>query len=290
MSTRTSLAALTVGSLACGALVFAACSSFSADPAEPPADSGPEASTPDASSPADGSAAPDAEADAAPSSAYRAAILADAPLAYWRMGIPKGASIPDETGHANALLLQGAGVTLGRPGATSDGDTAIAFDGLATYAIAENARAFDFPAKAPFTLECWARYTPLDGGTSFPTLFSAVSGFNANANGYIFYVVTSAAKVQFNYGATAIISGDMPAGSSWTHYAVTFDGTNATLLVNGAVIAKAPALGESSVRTSELGVAGRPQDSKGFPGDIDEVAIYDKALTVSQILEHIGAR
>src|SRR5688572_10082323 len=105
-------------------------------------------------------------------SKYRNAVLADKPLAYWRMGIQQGSSlIKDETGNGNDLVLQGGGHTFGRAGALAgDDDTALGFDGKGSRAVLiGDARAFDFPNRAPFTIECWAFRETVrpDGGGGF---------------------------------------------------------------------------------------------------------------------------
>jgi hypothetical protein len=99
-------------------------------------------------------------------SAYPTAVLEAEPLAYWRMGVASGVSVPDESGNDNALVLQGGGYELGVEGAIrADDDTAIRFDGESSFAIVTDSSAFAFENAAPFTLEAWAlRET---GGSSY---------------------------------------------------------------------------------------------------------------------------
>jgi hypothetical protein len=275
------------------ALGFAACSSFSSDDGE----GSPDASSVDANAPLEG-AAPDSglpgdAGDAATAvDKYSAAVLADAPLAYWRMAISSGLTIPDATGHGHALFLQGGGFTLGVPGAIADGggDDAIRFDGINGSAAADDSRPFDFPNDAPFTIECWARYEALDGGGgSFPTLFSSVSGAASSANGYTLYISKIGSSVQFNYGNAQTVTGPAIVDSAWRHYAASFDGTVSRLFVDGQMVSK-PTDAGITTRTSVFTVAGRSGGSEYFPGSIDEVAVYDKALTLAQIIAHIEAR
>ena len=298
MSTRFSLSALfrcvALGALGGVPLAFIACSSFSAAN-DPVVSSTPEGGSPDAPAGTDSSIGADADAvvvEAAGPSAYRAAVLNDAPLAYWRMGIASGLIVPDETGNNNPLLLQGAGVTLGVAGATpSDGDTAISFDGLTGSAVADNARAFDFSAKAPFTLECWARYTPLvGGGGAYPTLFAAVEGYNATANGYLLYVIKTYNILQLDYAGGAVASTPLTTGPpQWTHYAVTHDGTSINLYVGGTLKKTSPPTGANTARASSFTIGARGT-SEYFPGGIDEVAVYTRALSVGEFVAHISAR
>src|SRR5262249_47616682 len=83
----------------------------------------------------DGSAAIDAtsSSDAGSpdaSSTYARMILADGPLAYWRMGALVSGGIVDETGNGNDLSPDGSGFDLQAPGAIAgDPDTAAGFGG-----------------------------------------------------------------------------------------------------------------------------------------------------------------
>jgi hypothetical protein len=100
---------------------FVACSSFSENATpETDTDAGAEGAA------ADGALARDAVVDAAAgTSAYRALVMADAPIAYWRMGVKAGLFIPDETAGKNDLILQGTNAyTLGAPGAIPGDDDA----------------------------------------------------------------------------------------------------------------------------------------------------------------------
>ena len=64
-----------------------------------------------------------------PESAYRDAVMADSPRAYWRLGEQSGTTAADETGNSPGLYKNG--VTFGRPGAVRNSvDTASLFDGV----------------------------------------------------------------------------------------------------------------------------------------------------------------
>src|SRR5262249_54431949 len=92
--------------------------------------------------------------DAPAASVYRAAILADNPLAYWRFGEASGTTVHDETGHGHDGTI-GTGVTLGAGGAIlGDADTALQLAGTQGVDAGD---AFDFPNNAPYSLEGWIK-------------------------------------------------------------------------------------------------------------------------------------
>jgi hypothetical protein len=232
--------------------------------------------------------------------AYRGAVLGDAPIAYWRMGIASGSVVPDESGHRNDLLLQGTGHTFGVAGALAgDPDGAIGFDGANGHAVALRPRDFDFPSGAPFTVECWARRErTIDGGSGeyFQHLVSASAGGPPNRNGYIFYILPSdvdpsVVHTAFEYGVLdgvqVGVEGPLGAASSYVHYVATFDGTKISLYVNATLASSRPVNGAFAPRMSEF-VVGR-EASTGryhFSGALDEIAVYDKALSLLQVTNH----
>lgn len=68
-------------------------------------------------------------AEASSGSAYANTVLADSPIAYWRLGETSGTTASDATGHGwNGTI--NPPVTLGQPGAiTGDTDPAMGFAG-----------------------------------------------------------------------------------------------------------------------------------------------------------------
>jgi hypothetical protein len=226
---------------------------------------------------------------------YRDVILADEPLAYWRMGIASGRSIPDETGSDNALVLQGTGHEFGETGAVRDDpDTAIAFDGSASFAIATDPRAFDFAERAPFTLECWARR--VTGGPSyFQHLVSNLEGTPGTRDGYILYLLPEPAtgenqRSSFEYdrqGTEVGLWGSVAEAETWGHYVAVFDGSNASLFVNGTLESTEPVTGGFPARTGAFAVGRSANENRDyFKGSLDEMAVYPRALAVGEIAEH----
>jgi hypothetical protein len=79
--------------------------------------------------------------------------------------------------------------------------------------------------------------------------------------------------------------------NKWIHLAGTYDGTNWKLYRNGALLAtSAAATGAVDVPNGDwaIGSAGEGWEQI-FNGSIDEVAIYNKALSAGQLLSHYNA-
>jgi hypothetical protein len=73
---------------------------------------------------------------------------------------------------------------------------------------------------------------------------------------------------------------------TWTHIAVTYDGAMASLYVDGAVVHSLPISGTFGPDTTPLvlGGNGNQQDvTERFPGRIDEIVLYNRALDPAEI-------
>jgi hypothetical protein len=73
----------------------------------------------------------------------------------------------------------------------------------------------------------------------------------------------------------------------WTHLAGTYDGATARLYVNGVSVQSMPASGPIAPDTTPLVLGGNGNGSPGiterFPGRIDELMLYRRALSPSEI-------
>ncbi len=89
---------------------------------------------------------------------------------------------------------------------------------------------------------------------------------------------------------TVILTAPDPvAPRTWVHIAGTYDGMNARLYVNGVPIAGMPITGSFAADTTPVILGGNGNDATDvpielFPGRIDEVMLYRRALTDEEIL------
>jgi hypothetical protein len=73
----------------------------------------------------------------------------------------------------------------------------------------------------------------------------------------------------------------------WSHVAVTFDGKMVRIYVNGEWITSRKATGSLSARAGALRIGGGASRATSFRGFIDEVRVYDRALTGAQIQDDL---
>ncbi|HEX5591491.1 MAG TPA: LamG domain-containing protein, partial [Candidatus Limnocylindrales bacterium] len=206
---------------------------------------------------------------------YLDAVLADNPLAYWRLGEASGTLADDAVGSANGTYT--GGFTLGQPGAlTGDPNTAVLLNGTTGYV-----RAPQLSLPGTITLEAWARPTAYPGD-------SALVGQWNGASGSMLYVTSDfGGRVHMWVNGASIFAPAPPVGA-WHHYVGTYDGTNARIYIDGALAAgPTPLAGPltTAPRFFEMGTYNNGGGGK-FNGRIDEVAVYSSALSASRIQAH----
>jgi hypothetical protein len=271
-----------------------ACGSFeeASEKAEP--DGGP---SPDGSV-VDGGAG---DAPATLSTRYRDAVLADQPLAYWRMGKVDGIVVPDETGGNNGLVLGGTGdVATNGEGIFAD-DRAIRFGGKSGHAIPSVPTAFLFNGNEPYTIELWARReldTAGDAGSFFQHVVGYVDGYTtpspSTQNGYLLYLRPSDPPATYaGHGSNVPDAGAIQAGGElvppgvWAHYAMVFDRISMTLYIDGARKGSVAVKGPLQTRSSPFTIAkASNENNRYFQGSIDEVAVYGRDLDAVSLAKH----
>jgi hypothetical protein len=101
--------------------------------------------------------------------------------------------------------------------------------------------------------------------------------------------------IGFDHGAGGGVSGDyvgypttLPT-SSYTHVVAVYDSSMMHIYVNGAESPNSPQAASKSIGTLTgvfLMLAADSTDNNAFVGYLDEVAIYDHALTAARIAVH----
>ena len=90
----------------------------------------------------------------------------------------------------------------------------------------------------------------------------------------------------------AVASPTPPSVNEWHHFVSVFDGAMAYVFLDGGLVSS-DSVTNALVQKSNPYVIGRqncsPCSGSGYLGDLDEVAIYDKALTATRIQAHYDA-
>lgn len=185
-----------------------------------------------------------------------------------------GATLGDVSGNSNNGAITGATwTTQGKYG------KGLSFDGNDLVAVADSA---SLDLSTGYTIEAWVfPNQPLT--TDSPAVVKEKSGgivYNLAAhNG-----TAPMTKVTLASGSsTSAVGPSVLPINTWTHLAGTFDGTNVRLYVNGTQVAITPASGGIQTSTGPLNIGYNSIFSYFFKGVIDEVRVYDHALSASEI-------
>lgn len=137
------------------------------------------------------------------------------------------------------------------------------------------------------TAEAWVKLDTLPGANQWYGLVS--KGDEFSQDGYELLVRASNAatapnRIAWSLGGTMVYSTAAPTPSKWIHVAGTFDGTTAKLYIDGVLNNTATASLTPNTRPVYLGRR-FTNSSHVLDGKLDEVAIYNRALSGQEILD-----
>lgn len=272
---------------------FVACSSYSTNEPGPAQDGGAtdggDAGGEGGPPPVDGGdGGGDAAIDAGES--YAAAVLADHPLFYLRLGESAGITAVDTAGGAGGVY-GGSPYTLGHVGLlTNDPDTALALDGGNAHAAVQptGAASGALTAFAPFTIEAWILETARPGVSRW---ILGRETLGPPRNGISFIVDDTGVFLErwVNQNASRVGGPANPAVGVPAHVVATFDGATMQVWVDAVAGSSGPSEPDASIPANAQPFAIGSQSSflsGGFLGVIDEVALYDHVLTADRIATH----
>lgn len=187
---------------------------------------------------------------------------------------PGDGNAEDAAGSNNATATGGLGYTNGMVGQ--------AFDLNGSSAFAQVAIPTGLPlGNQPRTLALWLK-TPRNLAS---TTESALFQYGSDANGQMFGLITSAnaAGRLYFFGYNRDVAGSTPlAANTWYHAAVSYDGTTVTLYLNGQPDGFRAVDLNTALNANGLTIGYRPGGAKWL-GQLDEVMLFDRALTAGEI-------
>ena len=191
-----------------------------------------------------------------------------------------GATVIDSFNDFDGGISGATRVSTGRFGG------ALSFDGVNdSVAIANN------PALTPnagMTISAWVNPSALSAWrpvvakerSTIPTygLYASANGGSSRPTARVFTTSDLTTNASSAFGL-----------NTWTHEAMTWNGTTLRLFVNGVQVVSRTVSGSLAVSTGALRLGGDSLRSEWFAGRIDEVRIYGRPLTAAEITADMNA-
>ncbi|HEY6892486.1 MAG TPA: LamG-like jellyroll fold domain-containing protein, partial [Solirubrobacter sp.] len=202
---------------------------------------------------------------------------APTPVAAYSFEETSGTTVTDATGRGHTGTITGATRTT-----TGKNGRALSFNGTSNYVSIPDAN--DLDLTTGMTLEAWVNPTNNTGWRS--ALIKERSGdlsYALYAGGDTTPLATITTTGASGYGEAGGPAGSAPPNNTWTHLAGTYDGTTLKLYRNGTLISSSTRVGSITVGTGPLKLGGNAIWGEWFAGQLDDVRVYNTALTAAQI-------
>ncbi|MBL9167790.1 MAG: hypothetical protein JNN07_08615 [Verrucomicrobiales bacterium] len=224
----------------------------------------------------------------APLKEYSETVLADAPLGYWRLN--EGAFTPPVAANAGSLAAVGQGAYRGGAINSTEapkepafigfepGNTSLGLDGINSYVSTVQGL---LNGKRSYTVSGWIRR----GADQL-----ARTGLWGQNDLMEFGYIDNTTIQAYTDGALDLRPGPF-ANDEWGHLAVVSDGSSISIYANG-VLALSRTHSTPADNSFFFNIGGGGVFDGGgnfFIGQIDEVAVYDKALSAFQICNQYAA-
>ncbi len=187
-----------------------------------------------------------------------------------------GTTALDASGNANTGAITRATRTPGKFG------SALNFDGISSLVKINGSASLN--VSSAMTLEAWVKPTANQSGWRNILQRERVAYFlHAGHDQGALRPATGGTFNRANNFFAAPPANALPV-NTWTHVASTYDGTTLRLYVNGSPAGERAVTGSIETNSSPLWIGGNEPFGEFFQGQIDEVRIYNRALSQAEIL------
>ena len=223
---------------------------------------------------------------------YSAAVLADSPLLYWRLGETSGAAA-DSSGNSRSGTYNASGNTRGVAGLL-DGDSNLALSETDQGGVTHASPTWANPLNA-LSLEAWV--TP--SSTALGHIAGRTSwAFAPSYTDRGWHLAIEGGRYEFGLTFTdgtytvGLDQGNTVTSGVTKHVVGTWDGTTVRLYLDGAQVWSSGAFAGKTLQqpvTEAFRVGAVLGGAYGMQGVVDEVAVYSGALSSGQVAAHFLA-
>ncbi len=198
-------------------------------------------------------------------------------VAHYRLDDGAGTIASDATGAYPATLVNGAAWVTGRHAG------GVSFDGANDYIALPNVKA----SGAGLTISTWVRTSSFTSSVA-QRFVSKATGTADQAHDWMLGLTGNRLRFRLKTnGVTKTLvgrSGNLPL-NTWYHATATYDGTRMRLYLNGVEVGSTAKTGAVAMNGNvPLNLGRNPDGSNYMRGTLDDVRIYNRALTRNEIL------
>lgn len=200
-------------------------------------------------------------------------------VAAYGFGEGGGTTTSDASGFGNVGTIQNATWT-----ATGHTGSALSFDGATAWVTVPNAAMLSLTAG--MTIEAWVQPTSGSGWRS------VIMKESANGLSYALYSSNNASRPGgwVHNGSDLFVLGNAAITlNSWTHVAVTYDGSALRFYTNGVLVGTTTGVPPITAGTGPLRIGGNSVWGEYYRGLIDDVRVYNRALSAAEIQRDMNA-
>ncbi len=214
-------------------------------------------------------------------SSYSGAVSSTPGLVgYWRLGESSGTVACDSTAHNDGAYL--GGTTLGTPGAISgDPDTAVTLNGSTGQVSVPSASSLNVGDN--FTIEAWVKRAVSKTGSN-----EVIASKQEGSWVLMFNEADRLTLRRSSYGNIATANVATTDTTGWHYVVATKNGPSVHVYLDGTDVTGTVANQTMTNNTEPLAI-GQSSGSAFLKGSVDEVALYNTALTPTQITQHYEA-
>jgi len=200
--------------------------------------------------------------------------VANGLVGYWAMDEGSGSAAGDASGNGSTgTLVNGPAWTGGRIGAA-----ALSFDGWSAY-VQVGAKP-SLVMSSAMTIGVWARRSSTGTGI----LVNKEGEYEVGvANGEVRWAVQNTIP-----GWNWVYTGYVPPLNEWTHLTLVYDNGVVRTYANGGLVHTyngAGAIGDNMPTLNDFRIGGRQLGPEYFAGALDEVRVYNRAVSTAEIVE-----
>lgn len=183
----------------------------------------------------------------------------------------------DASGKGNHGTIKEAVRTTGKFG------KAVLFDGVNDWMTVNDSDSLDL--STGLTIEAWVYPQAIQSGSIL-----AKEMLNGSSYEMMAFSGSSVPLASFNAGSGNLVVKDtqMLPLNTWSHLATTYDGVNQRLYVNGVQVAVLAQTGSILKSDGKLSIGGNSVWGEFFKGAIDEIRIYNYALSEAELNQDLN--